>query len=131
MNTANFIFQLLHIHNLPTLVVLTPPCSPCTPSDDYTHLSINYVNSFVDYFNKSNDCVNTSANSADTHDKPSLDLYIPNPSLLQLLLTNLFVIYRSTINIVLTIRSSLCSSSSILFICGFYISRSSSSSSVS
>ncbi len=48
MNVINFIFQLLHIHNLLTLVVLTPPCSPCTPFVDCAHLSANYDNAYAD-----------------------------------------------------------------------------------
>jgi len=123
MNDINFIFQLLHIHNFPTLVVLTPPHSPCTPSIDYAHLSADYFNSFAKYDNTSIDCidfstnhankfddyvkvpndrVNTSIDSANTHDKSSLDFCIPNPSLLLLLFTGLLVIYQSKINIVLT-----------------------------
>ncbi len=113
MNDVNFIFQLFHIHNFPTLVVLTPPHSPCTPSTNYAHLSANYFNSFVDYDNTSIDCTNfsidhankfddcakmpndranTSIDSANTHDKSSSDFCIPNPSLLLLLFTNLLII---------------------------------------
>ncbi len=90
MNASNFIFLLLHIPNFPTLIVLTPPHSPCMPFVNDDHLSINYVNSFVDcgntpidyidfsidYANKSNDClnipddwVNTFSDSIDTRDK--------------------------------------------------------------
>ncbi len=94
MNTY-FIFQLLHILNLLTLVVLTSLHSPCTL--------------FVDYANKSDDCANTLndwannfVDSNDTLDILSLDFHIPNPSLLQLLLTDLLIIYRSKINIMLT-----------------------------
>jgi hypothetical protein len=98
-----FIFQLFHILNLPTLVVLTPPHSPYTPSANYANASADYVNSYVDssntfvdhtdfsinYANKSNDCVNTLddwvntfADSANTLDKLTSNLYIPKPSLL-------------------------------------------------
>jgi hypothetical protein len=55
MNATNFIFWLLHIANLPSLAILTPPCSPYRPSIDCAHLSTNCVNSFVD-------CDNTFAN---------------------------------------------------------------------
>jgi hypothetical protein len=44
---------------------------------------------------------------------------------LQLLFIDLLIIYRSKINIVLTARSSICSSSFIICIYGFYISQSS------
>jgi hypothetical protein len=47
---------------------------------------------------------------------------------LQLLLMNLLVIYRSKINIMLIVGSSIYSSSSILCIYGFFISQASSSS---
>jgi hypothetical protein len=63
---------------------------------------------FVDYANKSNDYANTLddwvnivANLVDIHDKSSSNLYIPNPSLLQLLLMDLLVISRSKVNIML------------------------------
>ncbi len=46
MNAAYFIFRLLHICNLPTLVILTPPYSPCTPTD-YAHLFTNYEKTLV------------------------------------------------------------------------------------
>jgi len=58
MNVVNFIFQLFHIHNLLTLVVLTPLHFPYTPSTDYAHLSVDYVNSLVD-------CDNTYVDSID------------------------------------------------------------------
>jgi len=138
MNIANFIFRLLHIHNLPTLIVLTPPCSPHTPSANFAHLFIDYVNSFDDcdntstnYTNFFTDCANTSVDSADTCVKSSLDLYIPNPSPLQLLFIDFLVICRSKINIMLTVRSSFYSSSFVFCIYGFCISQFSSSSCVS
>ncbi len=128
MNATNFIFQLLHMDNLPTLVVLTPPHSPYKLFGDNTHLFVNYVNSSIDcttfftnYVKKYYDCANNSTDLANTHDKSSSNLYIPNPSLLLLLFIVLLVICRSKINIVLTIGSSICSSSSVLCIC-FYIS---------
>jgi hypothetical protein len=96
MNTTNFIFQLLHIHNLPTLIVLIPLHSPCTPSIDFTHVFVDYVNSFYDCdnihanctnfyancANKSNDCANTFVDLTNTHDRSSSNFYIPNPSLM-------------------------------------------------
>jgi hypothetical protein len=109
MNTTNFIFQLLHIFNLLTLVVLIPLHSPCTPFVDCAHLSTNcvnsytncdntfvdYINFFIDCANKSNDCANTlddwantSIDSADTLDNLFLDMCFSNPSLLKLLFTN-------------------------------------------
>ncbi len=64
MNIADFIFRLLHICNLPTLVV-TPTHLPCTPFANYTHLLAYYDNTFVDCTNfyvecanKYDDCVN-------------------------------------------------------------------------
>jgi hypothetical protein len=66
MNIIDFSFELLHIRNLPTLVVPIPPCSPYTLSANYAHLSFDCVNSsidctnfFVDYANKFDDCANT------------------------------------------------------------------------
>ncbi len=63
MNIVDFIFQLFHIHNLPTLFVLTPVCLPCTPSIDYANLSTNFENTFGDctdfftnYAHNSDDC---------------------------------------------------------------------------
>jgi hypothetical protein len=138
INATNFIFKLVHIPNLPTLVVLIPLCSPCTPSTNYAHLFVDYTNFYVDCANKSNDCANTlddwantSVDSNDTFDRSSLDVYIPNSSLLQLLPVDLLVIYSSKINIVLTVGSFIYCSSSLLCIHGFCISRSSFSSSIS
>jgi hypothetical protein len=54
MNVVNFIFQLLHILNFLTLVVLIPPCLPYTPSINCAHLHVYCVNS-------SADCDNTFA----------------------------------------------------------------------
>ncbi len=73
MNAIDFIFQLFHIPNLLTLVVLTPPHLPYTPFIDCAHLSANCVNSFIDcddtfincivqplnYASKFNGCTNT------------------------------------------------------------------------
>jgi hypothetical protein len=73
INASIFIFLLVHIPNLPTLIVLTPPHLPCTPFVDHGHLWTNHVNSivdygntptnsidfFIDYANKFNDRVNT------------------------------------------------------------------------
>jgi hypothetical protein len=110
---------------------------------DYAHLSIECIDSspncdntstdctnfFVDYANKSSDCANTPndwvnihVDSVDTLDKSSLDLCISNPSLLQLLFKDLLVIYKLKINIMLTVGSSICFSSSVFCIYGFYIS---------
>jgi hypothetical protein len=65
MNIADFIFRLLHIRNLLTLVVLTPTHLLYTPSANYTHLLAYYDNTFVDcigfyvdYANKYDDCAN-------------------------------------------------------------------------
>ncbi len=109
--------------------------------------STNFAHSFVDYQNTSNDCINFSIdcahNSDDCANIPndrtnivvdlantlnilSLDLYIPNPSLLQLLF-----IHRSKIKVVFTLGFVICSSFSTFFICGFCISHLSSSSFVS
>jgi hypothetical protein len=41
MNVVDFISRLLHIINLPSLVVLTPPHLPYTPSANYAHLFAN------------------------------------------------------------------------------------------
>jgi hypothetical protein len=49
---------------------------------------------------------------------------------LMLLFKDLLIICSSTINIVLTVGSSICSSSSLLHISGFYMSQSSSSTSI-
>jgi len=57
INATNFIFQLIQIPNLPTLVVQTPLRSPCTPSIDYVHLFVDYVNSSINYGNTFVDCI--------------------------------------------------------------------------
>jgi hypothetical protein len=140
MNVVDFIFRLLHIHNLPTLFILIPLCSPCTPFADYAHLFANYEDTFSDctnfstnYAHNFDDCVNTLddqmnniTDSIDMLDISSLDLYIPNPALLPLLF-----IYRSKIKIVFIIGYVICSLFSSFSICGFYISHPSLSSSVS
>jgi hypothetical protein len=86
----------MHIPNLPTLIILTPPHSSCMSSINYAHLSAECVNSsidcgntFVDRANKSNDCPNTHDDWANTFvdstnnpDRSSSYLYITNPSLL-------------------------------------------------
>jgi hypothetical protein len=140
MNVTYFIFRLLHICNLLTLFVLTPLCLPCTPfvncvhlfadyentSGDYTNFSVDCAHNFDDYANVPNDWANTTVDSANTFDISSLDLSIPNPTLLQLLL-----IYRSKINIMFTARSIIYFSSSSFFIYGFCIWHSSLSSSMS
>jgi hypothetical protein len=100
VNIANFIFWLFHICNLSTLSVLNPFRSPYTPFVDCAHLSVdyentsaNYTNLSIDYAHNFEDCVNTLddrtnvvADSADTLDISSLNHYIPNPTLLKLLL---------------------------------------------
>jgi hypothetical protein len=131
VNVANFIFWLFHICNLFTLTILTPFCLPCTPFVNYTYLSVDCENTFVDYTVFSTNCAhnfkdcqnvlddqtNITANLAYTHDISSLDQYIPNLALLQLLF-----IYRSKIKIMFIVRFVICSLSSSFFICGFYIS---------
>jgi hypothetical protein len=73
MDVIDLIFQLLHIFNLPSLVILTPPHSPYTPSIDYVHFFVNRVNSYVDCDNTSTnytdfftDCGNTYVNYSNT-----------------------------------------------------------------
>jgi hypothetical protein len=61
--------------------------------------------------------VNTITDSIDTPNISSLDLCIPNPTLLQLLF-----IYRLKIKTMFTIGSVIYSLSSSFSICGFYIS---------
>jgi hypothetical protein len=128
MNVINFIFRFFHIRNLLTLCVPTPFHSPCTPSIDYAHLSTNCENTFGDCIDLSHDytlddLVNTIVNSANMPDISFLDLYIPNPTILQLLL-----FYRSKIQIMFTIGSMIYSLFPTFFICGFCISHLSSSS---
>ncbi len=48
MDIIDFIFRLLHISNLPSLVVLIPPCLAYTPFVECVHFSIDYVNSSID-----------------------------------------------------------------------------------
>ncbi len=119
MNTSNFIFRSIHIPNLS--IVLSPPRLVYTPS-------VNYVNTFVDYIkfstnstNKFNVCANTLddwanifISSIDTLDNLYLDLCFLNPSLLKLLFTNSLIICSFSLNIVLTVGSSICFSSSVL-----------------
>ncbi len=145
INASNSIFRLVHIPNVPMLIILTPLHLPCMPSINYAHLFVDHVNSsvgcgntsthhinkFDDYTNTPDDWVNTFVNIVDTLDRLSSNLWIPNPSVLQLLFTNLLIIYRSKINIVLIVGSFICSSSLILYIYDFCISQSSSSSSIS
>ncbi len=112
MNNANFIFWLLHIHNLFRIFVLTPLRSPCTPFVDCAHLFAYYKNTFGDYIDfsidcahNSDDCVNSPddrtnivVDSTNTHNISSLGLCIPNLALLQLLL-----IYRAKMKIMFTL----------------------------
>jgi hypothetical protein len=118
MNIAEFIFRLLHIYNIPTLFVLTPFHSPFTRFADYAYLSPNYENT-------TGDCINSFADLADTIDI-SIDLYIPNLALLQLLL-----ICKSKVKIVFIVGSMICYVFSSFFLYDFYISHPSSSSSIS
>jgi hypothetical protein len=97
MNVVGLIFQLLHICNLPTLFILIPLRSPCTPFASYAHLFTNYENTFgdyidfsIDYAHNFDDCANTPndwtniiVDSTDMLDISSLNLYIPNLALLQ------------------------------------------------
>jgi hypothetical protein len=48
MNIADFIFQLLHIRNLPALFILIPFRLPCTHFANYEHLFIDYENTYGD-----------------------------------------------------------------------------------
>jgi hypothetical protein len=48
MNIINFIFRLFHIINLPSLVISTPPCSPCIPFTDCVNSFGDYDHTFVD-----------------------------------------------------------------------------------
>jgi hypothetical protein len=83
---------------------------------------VDYGNKFDDYANMLDDWVNIVAHSTNVFDISSLDIWIPNPSLLQLLFMDLLFIYRSKINIVFIVGSLICSSSLTFFICGFYTS---------
>jgi hypothetical protein len=101
MNVTNFIFQLLHICNHPTLCVLTPLRSPYTPSADYENTSNDYTDFLVDcahnsydYANTPNDQAKIVVDSADMHEISYVDFCIPNFALLQLL-----SIFRSKIKI--------------------------------
>jgi hypothetical protein len=135
MNTTNFIFQLFRIANLLLLTRLISPCSPYPPSINYAHLSSDCVNSSKDcdntfaacidfstdcanksddYANTHDDWVNIVIDSTDTLDKSSSDIWISNPSLLQLLLMNLLLICKSKTNVMFTVRSLICFSCFIL-----------------
>jgi hypothetical protein len=105
-------------------------------SVDYVISSFDYGNTFidctdfsVDFATKSNVCannlddwVNISIHLADALDNSHLDFCFPNPSLLQLLSTYSLVVRSCIINIVLTIRSSIHSSFSLLRIYGLCMS---------
>jgi hypothetical protein len=111
MNIVNFILQLLHIRNLSTLSVLTAFCLPYTPSANYAHLTIDFKNTSAKLYRFFTKCAHNSKNCLNTLDdqtnivtdstsipnKSSLDHYIPNFTLLQLL------ICKSKIKIVFTI----------------------------
>ncbi len=94
------------------------------------NFSTNSTTKFYVCANTLNDRVNISIDSIDNLNSSSSDLCFPNPSLLMLLFKDLLIICSSTINIVLTVGSSICSSSSLLHISGFYMSQSSSSTSI-
>jgi len=118
MNIVEFIFRLLDSYNIPTLSVLIPFHSAFTPFANYAYLSPNYENTISDYINSFVDLVDTI--------NISIDLYIPNLALLQLLL-----ICKSKVKTVFIVGSMICYVFSSFFLCGFYISHPSSSSSVS
>jgi len=71
MNTSDFIFRVFHITNLLIVAILTSPYLPYIPFVDYANISIDCVNSSIDYGNTSytnfsnivpkkfDDCVNT------------------------------------------------------------------------
>jgi hypothetical protein len=100
MNVVDFAFQLLHIYNCPTLFVLIPLRSPCTPSIDNAHFFIDCENTFGDctdffvdcahnfddYANTLDNRTNNVVDSADMPNISSIDLCTPNPILIQLLL---------------------------------------------
>jgi hypothetical protein len=58
-----------HIHNLPTLTILIPPHSPCTPFADCAHLFAYCFNTSADYENTSANCTNFSTNYANKFDE--------------------------------------------------------------
>ncbi len=73
INALNSIFQLVHIPNVPTLIILIPPCLLCMPFIDYAHLFVDCVisstdfdNTYDGYTNKSTDYVNTLDDFANT-----------------------------------------------------------------
>jgi hypothetical protein len=115
MNIAEFIFWLLHIYNTPTLSILTPFHSPFTPFANYAYLSPNYENT-------TGECINFFVDLADTIDI-SINLYIPNLALLQLLF-----ICKLKVKTMFIVGSMICYVFSSFFLCGFYISHPSSSS---
>jgi hypothetical protein len=94
-NAADFIFWLLPIANLPLLTISIPPRSPyihanyAQSSNDCHHKFVDYTNFFADYANKYDDYANTPddwmnivVDSPNTPNKSSLDICVPNPSLL-------------------------------------------------
>jgi hypothetical protein len=133
MNIIDFIFWILHIHNRLTLSVLIPLRLPYTPSINYENTSNDCTKFLVDHAHNSNDCASTPddqmnivANSSNMPDISSVDFYIPNLVLLQLLF-----FWRSKIKIVFTIGSIIYYLSSSFFNYGFYSWNPSSSSCVS
>jgi hypothetical protein len=61
-------FLLFYILNLPTLVILTPPHLPYTPSIECVNSSIDYDNSYVNCGNTFTDYINTSIDCANKYD---------------------------------------------------------------
>jgi hypothetical protein len=100
MKIADFIFQFLHIHNCPTLSVLTPFRLPYTFFADCSHLFIDCENTCGDYTNFSTNSNHNFDDCASTLDDwtniivdlvnisniSSVDFHIPNFVLLPLLL---------------------------------------------
>jgi hypothetical protein len=124
MNVTNFIFQLLHIHNLPTLSILTPFCLPYTPSIDCAHLSTEYENTSSHYTNLSPNCAHNSNDCVNILNDRT-NIIVDSTDMLNLSLN------LCKIKIVFTNRFVICSLLLTFFICGFYISHLSSSSYVS
>ncbi len=89
-------------------------------------ISVDYAHNFNDCANILDDQMNTPIDSTNMSDISSLNLYILNPVVLQLLF-----ICRSKIKIVFIARFVIHFLSSSFFIYGFYISHPSLSSSIS
>ncbi len=88
INALDSIFRLIHIPNVPMLIILIPPYLlfmlfvdyghlfvDCVNSSiDYDNTSANYTNKYDDYVNTPDDLANTSANLAYTLNISFLDL---------------------------------------------------------